>query len=219
MGNYYPKSKVQVKGFTARHYDALMNVITFGKYSSFIEEVIGLVRIKSTDKILDLGAGTGKNDCLMMKYLSKEGELIGIDISREMIFQFRRKCAGFPNTKIIHARIDQSLPFREKFDKVFISFVLHGFPQNIRKVIIKNAFEGLKSNGIFFILDYNEFSYNEVPFYLKIPFNLIECSYAFDFIKQVWKKILADHNFGDFEEFFFFKDYVRLLKAKKIGQQ
>ena len=216
MGNYYPKSKVETKGFTARYYDTLMNIITFGKYSSFIEKVIELMRIRPPDRILDLGAGTGRNACLMMKYLSKEGKLIGTDISQEMIFQFRKKCANFPNAKIIHARIDQSLPFREGFDKIFISFVLHGFPQDVRKVIIKSVFEVLKRNGSFFILDYNEFSYNETPFYLKVPFKLIECSYAFDFIGRDWKQILANHNFGGFEEFLFFKDYVRLLEAKKL---
>jgi len=216
MNNYYPKSKVEIKGFTARYYDVLMDIITFGEYSSFIEKVIELMRISPLDRILDLGAGTGRNTCLMMKHLSKEGKLIGIDISQQMISQFRKKCTNFPNAKIIHARIDQSLPFTEEFDKVFISFVLHGFPQDVRKVIIKNVFKALKANGSFFILDYNEFSYKETPFYLKVPLKLIECPYAFDFIGRDWKQILANHNFGGFEEFLFFKDYVRLLEAKKM---
>ena len=216
MGNYYPKSKVEVKGFTVRYYDNLMNIITFGSYSSFIEEVIKLMKIRPLDRILDLGAGTGRNACLIMKYLSKEGELIGNDISGEMISQFKKKCANFPNSKIIYARVDQSLPLKEGFDKVFISFVLHGFPQNIREGIIKSAFEVLKSNGSFFILDYNEFSYKKMPFYFKMPFKLMECPYAFDFIQRDWKKILVSHNFADFEENFFFKGYVRLLKAKRL---
>jgi predicted Fe-Mo cluster-binding NifX family protein len=95
--------------------------------------------------------------------------------------------------------------------------VLHGFPQDVREVIIKNAFEVLKSNGSFFILDYNEFSYKEMPFYLKILFKQMECPYAFDFIERDWRQILEIYNFAGFEEFFFFKDYVRLLKAKKMN--
>ena len=216
MSNYYPKSKVETKGFTARYYDNLMNIITFGRYSSFIEEAIKLMKIRPLDRILDLGTGTGRNACLMMKYLSKEGELIGTDISQEMISQFKKKCANFPNAKIIYARVDQSLPFEEKFDKVFISFVLHGFPQDVREVVIKSVFKTLKSDGSFFILDYNEFSYKKMPFYFKMPFKLIECPYAFDFIQRDWKRILANHNFYGFEEYFFFKGYLRLLKAKKI---
>jgi ubiquinone/menaquinone biosynthesis C-methylase UbiE len=217
MSSYYPESKVEINGFMARYYDILLNIATFGRYPSFIKKSIELIGIKPEDRILDLGAGTGRNACLMIKYLSKKGELIGIDISREMIRQFRKRCINYPNVKIINSRIDKSLPFREEFDKVFISFVLHGFPQDVREVIIKNVFEVLKSSGSFFVLDYNEFYYNKMPFYLKILFKQMECPYAFDFIERNWKQILESYNFAGFEEFFFFRDYVRLLKAKKVG--
>ena len=216
MQKLYPESKVETKGFTAKYYDALMDIITFGRYHLFIEKSIELMRIRPTDRILDLGTGTGRNACLMAKYLSKKGKLIGIDISQEMISQFKKRCVNFPHIKILHARVDQSLPFREKFDKVFISFVLHGFPQEVREAIIERVFGVLRSNTSFFILDYNEFSFKEMPFYLRVPFGLMECPYAFDYIKRDWKKILSKHNFGGFKEFFFFNNYLRLLKAEKL---
>ena len=52
----------------------------------------------------------------------------------------------------------------------------------------------------------------------KALFKLIEYPYAFDFIERDWKHILGNHAFGGFEKFFFFKDYVKLLKAKKRGK-
>ncbi|MBN2246969.1 MAG: class I SAM-dependent methyltransferase [Candidatus Aminicenantes bacterium] len=216
MSRYYPESKVEIDGWMARYYDASLNIATLGQYSSFIRRSIQLMEIKPEDKILDLGAGTGRNACLMMKYLLKGGALIGVDISREMIRQFKKRCSRYPNANIIGARIDKSLPFRKEFDKVLISFVLHGFSQDVREVIIKNALNSLKSNGILFILDYNEFSYKEMRFYLRIPFKHMECPYAFDFIKRDWKQILGSNHFSGFEEFFFFKNYVRLLKATKL---
>jgi len=216
VGSYYPESKVEINGFMARYYDTLLNIATFCRYSAFIKKSIELMEIKPEDRILDLGTGTGRNARLMLNYLSKKGRLIGIDISREMISQFKKRCVKYPNAKIIHARVDQSLPLKGEFDKVFISFVLHGFPQTVRILVIENGFKALKSNGELFILDYNEFPLKEMPFYLKIPFKLMECPYAFDFIARDWKQILANHNFAGFEEFFFFKDYVRLLKAKKL---
>ena len=170
MSVYYPESKVEVNGFTARYYDILMDIITFGAYSSLMQKAIRLMGIKYDDRIIDLGAGTGRNACLMMKYLSAEGELIGLDISSEMTAQFKRICTGLTNAKIVNQRIDKPLPYEDEFDKVFISFVLHGFPQEVRRQIIKNAFKALKKHGEFFILDYNEFSLKEMPFYLKIPF-------------------------------------------------
>ena len=175
------------------------------------------MEIKPNDKIIDLGAGTGRNACLMMKQLSTKGELVGLDISEEMIVQFNKNCAEFSNAKVIYKRIDQDLDYEMYFDKAFISFVLHGFPQEARKQIIGNAFKALKKNGELFILDYNEFSLKEMPFYLKIPFKFAECPYAFDFIEKDWKKILAGEGFSYFEEYLFFNKYIRLLKAKKIS--
>ncbi|GAH75631.1 unnamed protein product [marine sediment metagenome] len=153
----------------------------------------------------------------MMDYLSVKGELIGLDISSEMVAQFERRCASFANAKIINQRIDKALPYKDEFDKVFISFVLHGFPQDVRKQIIRNAFKALKKNGEFFILDYNEFSVKEMPFYLKIPFKLIECPYAFDFVEKNWQKILAREGFSHFEKHLFFRSYLRLLKGVKLS--
>ncbi|HEC92104.1 MAG TPA: class I SAM-dependent methyltransferase, partial [Candidatus Atribacteria bacterium] len=153
----------------------------------------------------------------MMNHLSSKGELVGLDISSEMVAQFERKCASFSNAKIINQRIDEPLPYENKFDKAFISFVLHGFPQGARKQIIRNVFKALKKDGEFFILDYGEFSVKEMPFYLKIPFKFIECPYAFDFIEKDWQKILAEEGFNYFEKHLFFYGYVRLLKGVKVS--
>jgi len=212
---YYPESKVEVSGFIAKHYDLVMDIITLGNYSSFIRKAVRLMGIRPDDKILDLGAGTGRNACLMMRYLSAKGELVALDISEEMISQFKKNCGHFSNAAIINKRIDQDLGYEGYFEKVFISFVLHGFPQEARDQIIKNAFRALKKDGTFFILDYNEFSLEEMPFYLRIPFKLIECPYAFDFIEKDWKQILSSQGFSNFREHPFFGGYGRLLSGVK----
>ncbi|MEA2021101.1 MAG: hypothetical protein U9N08_01340, partial [Candidatus Caldatribacteriota bacterium] len=82
--------------------------------------------------------------------------------------------------------------------------------------IIRNVFKALKNQGEFFILDYNEFSIKEMPLYLKIPFKLIECPYAFDFIEKNWQKILTEEGFNYFEKHLFFHGYIRLLKGVKL---
>jgi len=215
MSKYYPESKVEIGGFSARHYDILLDIFTLQGYSFMIQKVMQLLDIKQSDKILDLGAGTGKNACIMNKYLSKKGELIGLDISKEMVGQFKRNCSNFPNIKILNKRIDRDFGFNDYFDKVFVAFVLHGFPQEMRKKIINNVFKALENDGEFIILDYNEFILEELPFYFRIPFKKIECKYAFDFIKQNWKEILKSIGFKEFTEYYFYKDYIRLLKAQK----
>jgi len=193
----------------------LLDVASLGSYSLMIREAVRLMGIRPTDRILDLGAGTGKNACLMARYLSRQGEITGLDISDEMICQFEKKCSRFPNIKAINSRIDQELSYETYFDKVFISFVLHGFPQEARNRIIRNACRALKNGGSFFILDYNEFSMDKMPFYSRVPFKLLECPYAFDFVAKDWKEILSLQGLDNFSEHLFFRGYVRLLQGEK----
>ena len=217
MCAYYPTSKVELSRFTAKHYDLLMDITTLGRYSSLMQKAVRLMGIKSGNRVIDLGTGTGRNACLMMGYLSTKGELIGLDISNEMIAKFKRRCTDVANAKIINQRIDKPLPYENEFDKAFISFVLHGFPQEARKQIIRNVFKALKKHGEFFILDYNEFLLKKMPFYSRIPFKLIECPYAFDFIEKDWQKILAGEGFNSFEKHLFFGGHIRLLRGIKVS--
>lgn len=216
MEKFYPDSEVEIQGFTAKFYDGLMNVMTFGGYSLFIKKAIDSMNINQNDKILDFGAGTGRNALLMNKHLSIKGEILGLEISELMIEQFKNKTEKFQNINIINQRIDQLFKLEKKYDKVFISFVLHGFPFEIQKIIIQNASNALKENGEFIILDFNEFITNETPLYFRIPFKMIECKYAFEYVERDWKQILSEFGFIDFHEKLFFGRHIRLLKAKKI---
>jgi len=215
MKKIYPESKVEIHDFAAKYYDNILNIATFGTYPFFIRKVIASMNIMPRDRILDLGAGSGRNALLMRQFLSKEGEIVGLDISDDMIAQFEQNTRRFENMKIFNRRIDEPLDYENKFDKVFISFVLHGLPHPIRKTVIQNAFKALKPGGTFFILDYNEFNLNEMPPLIRIPFKIIECPYAFDFIEKDWKQILEENKFSGFQEHLFFHNYVRLLGAKK----
>jgi len=210
-----PKSKVEIHGFEARHYDGLMNSITFGAYKKFIRSSIAAMKINPNDKILDLGAGTGRNACLMNKYLSDEGGIVGLDISDEMMKQFEKKCSSFPNVKVVNQRIDEPLPFENEFDKAFSSFVIHGFPQEKREIIIQNIWKALKPGGSFYMLDYNEFNLEEKPWLSRKIFKTFECPYAFDFIEKDWESIFSRLKFNQFESKFYFRGYIRLFRARK----
>jgi demethylmenaquinone methyltransferase/2-methoxy-6-polyprenyl-1,4-benzoquinol methylase len=215
MSKFYPDSKVEIDGFAAKYYDSLMNFISLGFYNSFINKAISDMNIKTDDKILDLGAGTGRNALLMNKYLGENGQIVGLDINEIMINHFKKNTENFPKLVIKNQRIDQPFDLDLKFDKVFISFVIHGFPNEIRMKIIENAKNSLKPDGRFYILDFNEFYLERMPFYLRIPFTKIECKYAFDFIKRDWKGILLKNGFKNPKEFFYFGNYVRLLSMGK----
>lgn len=215
MGKIYPDSGVELSTFVAKHYDQIMNLASFGQYKRFIKKAIADLEIKPNEHILDIGCGTGRNIMLMTKYISDKSSIIGMDISENMKRQFLEKFKNNSNIKFINQRIDKPFKLGQQFDRVFISFVIHGFPHEVRTNVIANAYNHLKPGGIFSILDFAEFDMNKMPFHHRYIFKNIECKYAFDYIEKDWKSILKNIGFNEFKESFYMKKYVRLLQAKK----
>jgi len=210
----YPESGVELTEFTAHNYDLMMNTLSFGQYSKFIRNAIKDTGIRPADSILDLGCGTGRNADLMLKYLGENGKITGIDLSAVMKIQFEKRFSGEKRVTFRQQRIDIPFDLVEKFDIVFISFVIHGFPHEVRSAVIENAKTHLKPGGHFVILDFAEFDMAKMPAFHRWIFKKIECQYAFDFIEKDWKGILETKAlYAEKESFYFFK-YVRLLKTQ-----
>ena len=207
-------SKVEVKGFEARHYDMMMNTLTLGGYPFFIRKVVREMQIQPGNSILVFGSGTGRNLALMDKHLSGDGRIIGLDIGEEMLRKSRRRFEGHPYINIENRRIDEALPYEGEFDKVFISFVLHGFIQEDRVVIIENALKALRPGGEFIILDYNEFELAPSPWLIRFLFKM-ECPLATDFVGRNLQGILSENGFDEFRVLPHFRGYLRLLAATK----
>ena len=211
----YPDSGIELKPFTSKHYDKIMNAVSFGVYRRFIIKAVDDMDIKPGDSILDLGCGTGRNAKLMASHLSENGKIMGMDVSEIMEKQFMKKFEADQRVTFTRQRADISFDLGHPFDKILISFVIHGFPHEVRKTVIENVHKHLKPGGTFMMLDFAEFDMGEMPFHHRFIFKTIECKYAFDFIKKDWKKILGDSGFEGFSETFYLKKYIRLLKAVK----
>jgi ubiquinone/menaquinone biosynthesis C-methylase UbiE len=209
------RSHIEVEGWGARHYDLMMDLIGMGRYQSFIEEAIGRMEIRSGDAILDLGSGTGRNICVMMKVLGSTGRVVGVDISQEMLQQARQQCRAYPQVSFLEHRIEEPLPFCEEFDKASISFTLHGFEDEDKERVIANAHRALRPGGTVWILDYNEFDLNRQWFPFRWAFRRFECKLASEFLSLDLKGMLAGQGFGGFVSYPFLWGYVRMLGAEK----
>ncbi len=213
----YPDSHVELKKFTEKNYDTVMNFGTLGLYQGFIKKAIYHMNIQPDNHILDLGCGTGRNAKLMSDYLNDKGHITGLDISELMEKQFRYKFKKDKRGEFIKQRIDLQFNLQHTYDKIFISFVIHGLPHEIRSIVIQNAYNHLNPGGKFFILDFAEFDMDKMPWLHRFIFKKIECKYAFDFIKRNWKEILISYGFDHFTEHFYLKKYIRLLSTQKNG--
>ncbi len=206
-------SKVEVKGLEAILYDRLMVILSGFSYDRFIKKVIEDMNISKRDKIMDFGCGTAKNICIMNGYTNNL--IVGLDIGSEMLTISKKRCKNIKNVKIFCHDIRDKTPFIEEFDKTFISFVLHGFIDEERDKIIKNAYDILKPGGKFCILDYNEFNVDKKSPFVRWVFKYGECPLASEFIKIDLKKKLSAFGFRAFEEHLYYSNLVRLLIAEK----
>ncbi len=211
----YPESKVEVRGWEARHYDRLMDTITFGAYPRFIRDVVRRLELAPGDRVLDLGAGTGRNACLMVPYVGDAGRIVGWEVGREMRRRFEKQCGSIPNVSLEDRRIDLPARFDAPFDHVFISFVLHGLPHPSRREVIANARRALRPGGRFHLLDYTPGDPDDSPFYRRWFFRYGECPLATDFVRRDINTLLAEAGFGDFRETRYFWGIVRLLTATR----
>ncbi len=213
------RSKVEVKGLEARFYDLLMNLITLGRYEGFIRQAIADLNLREDDVVMDLGAGTGKNAELMFRHLGPRGKVYALEIGKEMLEQLQQRQQNEPRLHIINQRIDEPFRLPEPATVAFISFVLHGFEQEDRLKIIENVRHNLSEGGRFCILDYNQFSVDESPWYVRFAIRKVECELAEDFINRDWPTILRDQGFEFDGETTYFRNYVRLLctRIKRIG--
>ncbi|MBS3787070.1 class I SAM-dependent methyltransferase [Candidatus Bipolaricaulota bacterium] len=215
MTELYPNSHIEIDGIAARYYENFLNLVTLGKYGQFIEQAIRDIEINPEDRILDLGSGSGYNAQFMAKYIGKDGEILGLDVSKEGVKQFRQKFNNKPNVKAENRRIDDLLPYESQFDKVLTSFVIHGLPHSARKKVLENTYKALLPGGRFCLLDYGEFELSDLPLYIRIPFRIAECDYAFDYISRDWKEILEQFGFEEVESHQYLGGFTRLMTAKK----
>jgi len=210
-----PRSRVEISGWLARHYDLMMDLLFLGGHRRFMRNVLAKMRIGSGDEILDLGSGTGRNACLMMDALGRTGRLVGVDISEEMLGQSQRRCRPYPQVEFVEARIERPLGFRREFDKACLFFVLHGFEDADKENIIANAHRALNPGGTLWILDYGQFQLDRLWFPLRWAFTHLECELALEFLELDLGGMLQSAGFGDLVSHPFFRSCLRLLEAHK----
>jgi len=209
------RSKVEIGPTGVRSYDLSMDVIFLGYYPHLVGKVVEKMNIERGQSILSLGSGTGRNECLMAEKVGPEGRILGLDISGEMLGLSRRRCRPYPNISFAEKRIEAPLTYQQEFDKVFISFVLHGFEDHQKLQIISNAYRALKPGGSFYVFDYNEFDIRRLWAPLRWAFARWECQLALEFLGLDLKGMLSSQGFTRSQEELFLKGHLRLLRAAR----
>lgn len=140
---------------SARHYDLLLGLLTFGQYSVFLKRAVDMLAPERGEKILDLCSGTGRVASWIAQSVGKEGEVVGMDISKGMIEVSTNRCKGLGNVVFLQKDVTASWEYQNYFNGILASFAIHELPGSKRLGILNEAYLALKEKGRMVIADFN----------------------------------------------------------------
>jgi len=138
----------------AAFYDGLVNALTLGHAGMLRNLTVDRALIKSGEKVLDVGCGTGGVTIPAKQRVGKTGEAAGIDPAPEMIAVARKK-AERANLEIdFRVGVIESLPYPDAtFDAVTSSLMMHHLPHELQVSGLAEIYRVLKPGGRLLIAD------------------------------------------------------------------
>ncbi len=113
--------------------------------------------ISKDQKILDLGCGTGSSLIGILEEINVPAQIDGNDISQESLILARKRINSYlainqmqkENITKINLKNENLMngPTKEKYDYIFLSFVLNHIPKEKRFIFYKNIKNSLTPNG------------------------------------------------------------------------
>jgi len=140
--------------YAAAIYDIFEPLCMLGRETEINKLIISLLEIKNSNKIIDLGCGTGVLSALISNQLSESagGLSIGIDAAGKMIEGARKKRGS--KTCRFEVAAAENLPFEnETFEAVVSTMFFHHIPLDLKKKALSEAFRVMKPGGRLVIAD------------------------------------------------------------------
>lgn len=120
--------------------------------SGWRREAISKLGLRPGNTVVDIGCGTGLNFPLLHQAVGKEGKIIGVDLSDEMLNQARQRAAANRWDNIQLVCIDASrFDFPASVDAILSTYALILVP-NCGQVVV-NACRALAPGGRLVVLD------------------------------------------------------------------
>ncbi len=143
-------SESQIRNYYRWHasiYDWTRWAFLFGR-----RRLIDTVADHHPKRVLEFGCGTGRNLVQLAKVLP-ESEIIGIDLSIEMIDKARWNTRDLP---LVETYCDRSLvELRGRFDVIVLSYVLSMMPTTQQAAVLDRCAERLAPGGVIAIVDFS----------------------------------------------------------------
>jgi ubiquinone/menaquinone biosynthesis C-methylase UbiE len=140
----------------ASQYDIFTSLMGLGVNRPNSRMVIELAKIKTGDKVLDVGCGTGNLTMTAKLYTGASGSVYGIDASPEMVDVAQKKAKRSGSATIFEVGLIEKLAFPDAtFDVVISRLVIHHLPDDLKRTAFTEILRVLKAGGHLLVADFN----------------------------------------------------------------
>ncbi len=147
-----PETGGAVMNWQAPFYD--LGCALAGLGARFRAQTLAHVALKDSERVLDVGCGTGMLTRFAALAVNPVGEVVGIDPAPRMIAVARRKAARAGSRAQFRLGAIERLPFADnRFDVVLSSLMLHHLPPALKSDGLREVYRVLKPGGRLLVVD------------------------------------------------------------------
>jgi len=137
------------------HWAMSYDVMSRGILRSSEESIRALAQVKTGDRVLDVGCGSGRLTLAAQRWVGLTGEAQGIDPAPEAITVARRNAARARLAAKFEVGLVETIPFPDAtFDVVLSRLVLHHLPGDLKQRGLAEMRRVLKPGGVCLVVDF-----------------------------------------------------------------
>ncbi|MEW6211915.1 MAG: class I SAM-dependent methyltransferase [Acidobacteriota bacterium] len=143
--------------FVRRRYNRLASFFVFFEWLFLLppgirKKAVRRLELKASNRVLEIGCGTGRNLALLREAVGPEGQVIGVDISEGMLMRAEQLCVRKNWHNVTLIRSDAAhYTSSEPVDAVLFSLSYATMPHH--REVLGHAWEQLRPGGILAIMD------------------------------------------------------------------
>ncbi|MDZ5712014.1 demethylmenaquinone methyltransferase [Jeotgalibacillus haloalkalitolerans] len=161
-------------------YDKMNSIISFQQHVRWRKYTMKKMQVEPGSKALDVCCGTADWTIALAEATGTEGQVIGLDFSKNMLKTGHEKVKDYPQIQLVHGNA-MSLPYEDhSFDYVTIGFGLRNVPDYLQ--VLKEMNRVLKPGGMAVCL---ETSQPTMPGFRQIYYAY------FKYVMPIFGKLLA----------------------------
>jgi demethylmenaquinone methyltransferase/2-methoxy-6-polyprenyl-1,4-benzoquinol methylase len=146
---------VQIYKKRAENYDITANLYyLFGfREQAYRHMAVQSLNLEDGDTVIEIACGTGMNFKLLQEKVGPEGQIIGVDITPEMLAKARQRVDqnGWENVELVRSDAS-SYQFPDRVDGIISTFAITLIPDFDE--VIKRGAEVLNTGSRFVVLDF-----------------------------------------------------------------